>query len=160
PEVLEKTTGMHRFVWNLAWGASGGPIADEEADFRNPSGPKVTPGTYQVRLTVDGETLNQTLEVVMDPRSPASAEVLAQQFQLGRQLFDETLLARRALAEISSVLKRLADAQQQPAIAQNGRYQSAVMDTQARLHTILSKEENPSRQEQGLQGAYKDLASA
>jgi photosystem II stability/assembly factor-like uncharacterized protein len=160
PEVLETTAGMHRFVWNLAWGSSAGPIADEEADFRNPSGPKVTPGTYQVRLTVDGQTLSQFLEVVMDPRSPATAEILTQQFQLAKQLFEETLQARRALAEISSVLKRLADAQQQPAITQNATLRSTLMDTQSKLRDILSKDGNPSQQEQGLQGAYKDLASA
>ena len=58
PEVLEKTTGMHRFVWNLTWGSSGGPSADEEAEYRNPSGPKAVPGAYEVRLTVDGKAQN------------------------------------------------------------------------------------------------------
>jgi len=60
PETLEKTAGMHRFVWNLAWGSSWGPTADEEAEFRNPSGPKVIPGNYEVRLTVDGQSQKQS----------------------------------------------------------------------------------------------------
>jgi hypothetical protein len=83
PEVLEKTAGLHRFVWNLRWGSSGGPSADEEAEYHNPSGPKIVPGIYQVRLTVDGKTQNQPLQVIMDPRSPAAPEVLAQQLQPG-----------------------------------------------------------------------------
>jgi photosystem II stability/assembly factor-like uncharacterized protein len=161
PEVLEKTAGMHRFVWNLAWGGSGGPIADEEADFRNPRGPKVIPGIYQVRLTVEGQTLSQPLEVGMDPRSPATAEVLEQQFKLGRQLFDETLRVRRVLAEISSVQKQLAGAQQQLAVTQNERLRNLLLDTQSKLLHLLIRGDTPSAsQEQGLQDAYKDLASA
>ena len=82
---------MHRFVWNLTWGGSGGPNDDEDADYHSPSGPKAVPGTYQVRLTVDGKTQNQSLTVVMDPRSPATPEVLAQQLQLGSKFLPKPL---------------------------------------------------------------------
>ena len=69
------------------------------------------PGIYQVRLTVDGQIQNQSLTVIMDPRSPATPEVLAQQLQLGQQIFAETIEPRRALAEMGSVQKQLADIQ-------------------------------------------------
>jgi photosystem II stability/assembly factor-like uncharacterized protein len=159
PDILGKTLGMHRFVWNLTWGSSGGPIADEDTDLRNPSGPKVIPGTYRVRLTVDGQSQTQTLDVIMDPRSPATAEVLAQQFQLGQQIFDETILARRALAEISSIQKQLAEAQQTQA-ARSAEVKTALTESQSSLDRILTGKENPQEQGHGLQDAYKDLASA
>jgi photosystem II stability/assembly factor-like uncharacterized protein len=159
PEVLGKNPGMHRFVWNLAWGSSGGPIADEESDFRNPSGPKVVPGTYQIRFTVDGKSQTQSLQVVMDPRSPATPETLAQQFQLGKQLFIETLEARRALAEIGSLQKRLAGAQQGPA-AQDPQLKSAVLAAQSDVSKIFTTKERSPEQGPGLMDAYKDLASS
>jgi photosystem II stability/assembly factor-like uncharacterized protein len=159
PDILGKTFGMHRFVWNLTWGSSGGPIADEDTDLRNPSGPKVIPGTYRVRLTVDGQSQTQTLDVIMDPRSPATAEVLAQQFQLGQQIFDETILARRALAEISSIQKQLAEAQQTQA-ARSAEVKTALTESQSSLDRILTGKEKPQEQGHGLQDAYKDLASA
>ena len=31
-------------------------------------GPRVVPGMYQVRLTVDGKTMTESFEVVPDPR--------------------------------------------------------------------------------------------
>jgi photosystem II stability/assembly factor-like uncharacterized protein len=158
PAVLEKTPGMHRFVWDLAWKSSGGPIADEEADFRNPSGPKVIPGTYQVRLTVDAQSQNQSLEVNMDPRSPATPEVLAQQFQLGRQIFEETSTARRALAEIKSVQKQLADAQLRMT-TEDSALKSGLAEAQSSLSNLLTNKENPQNQTQGLEDAYKDLAT-
>jgi photosystem II stability/assembly factor-like uncharacterized protein len=159
PEIIEKSPGMHRFVWNLMWASSGGPVADEESDVHNPSGPKVVPGSYQVRLTVDGQSQTQMLSVVMDPRSPATAEILSQQFQLGKQIFEETIETRRAMAEISSIQKQLADAQQKPE-AQGADVKTALAAAQSSLSKILTGKENPQESGRGLQDAYKDLASA
>jgi photosystem II stability/assembly factor-like uncharacterized protein len=159
PEVIEKTSGMHRFVWNLTWGSSGGPSADEESEYRNPSGPKVVPGTYQLRLTVDGRTQTQPLEVIMDPRSLATREILQQQLKLGQQMFAETIEARRVLAEIGSVQKQLADIQQK-ITEQNAGLKSALAEAQSEIGRILSNKESAQEQAGGLQDAYTGLASA
>jgi photosystem II stability/assembly factor-like uncharacterized protein len=159
PEVLEKAAGMHRFVWNLTWGSSGGPSADEEAEYRNPSGPKAVPGIYQVRLTVDGKTQTQSLKVIMDPRSPATPEVLTQQLRLGQQIFGETIEARRALAEISSVQKQLVDIQQKLG-GQSAQLKSALAETQSGIGKILTNKEHAAEESPGLQDAYTGLASA
>ncbi|MFZ2086644.1 MAG: hypothetical protein WAU92_19295, partial [Candidatus Sulfotelmatobacter sp.] len=164
PQVLEKTPGMHRFVWDLTWGSSGGPTEDEDADYHRPKGPKAVPGIYQVRLTVDGEVQSQSLTVVMDPRSPATSEVLAQQLQLGRQIFAETREARRALAEIDSVQKQLADIQrklgQEKADAQNASVASAVTGAQSAIGKLVINKERAAAEAPGLQDAYTGLASA
>jgi len=164
PEVLEKTAGMHRLVWNLAWGSSGGPDADEDSEYRNPGGPKAVPGIYQVRLTVNGKTQEQSLKIIMDPRSAATPEVLAQQLQLGQQIFGETIESRRALAEISSVQKRLADIQQklgqQKLGAQGAQLKAALEEAQSEIGKILKNKEHAAEKGPGLQDAYTGLASA
>jgi hypothetical protein len=160
PEILASTRGMNRFVWNLTWGSSGGLIADEEAAFNNPSGPKVVPGTYQVRLTVDGQTQTQPLQVVMDPRSPATHEVLAQQLQLANQIFAETMEARRALAEINAIQKQISDDQRKLG-DQSPALKSLLEEAQSGIANILNKKDNdPEKRSTGLQDAYKNLASA
>jgi len=159
PEVIEKSPGMHRFVWNLTWGSSGGPPADEDSDIRNPTGPKAIPGNYQVRLTVDGQAQTQTLSVVMDPRSAATPNILAQQFQLGKRIFEEAIDTRHVIAEITSVQKQLAEAQQKPA-AQPAEIKNALATAQSSLGKILTGNETPQAPGRGLQDAYKDLASA
>jgi hypothetical protein len=155
---------MHRFVWNLIWGNSGGPTPDEDAEYHSPSGPKAVPGIYQVRLTVDGKTQSQPLSVIMDPRSPATPELLEQQLQLGQQIFAETTEPRRALAEIASVQKRLADIQkkleQEPSTAQNAQIKSALSDAQSALARIVMNKENLAEEGPGLQDAYAGLVSA
>jgi len=159
PEMLPSGAGAHRFVWDLMWRNSGGPVANEDAQFDNPSGPKAVPGIYRLRLTVDGQTQEQSLTIVMDPRSPATPEVLKQQLQLGLQLFDETVEPRRALAEITSVQKQIADRQQKLGTG-SGELQSALAQADVEIGNILTRKDKPPSQLPGLQDEYKDLAAA
>ncbi len=163
PEVLEKSPGVRRFVWNLVWGNTGGPNADDDSQYRNPTGPKVVPGVYEVRLTVDGQAQSQPLKVTMDPRSPATAEVLAEQLHLGQQIFGETMAARKVLTEIGSVQRRLADLQHklagQGSRAQNARLQSELREMLSAIDTILSNKKFDG-EKSGLADAYTGLASA
>jgi photosystem II stability/assembly factor-like uncharacterized protein len=85
PRPLSADAGLHRFVWDLREKTPSVlrytyPIA---AVYRNtprePRGPWALPGTYTVRLTVDGRALEQPLQVRMDPRVTTSAEDLAAQ---------------------------------------------------------------------------------
>ncbi len=157
PEVLETSPGMHRFVWDLSWGSSGGPGVDEESEYRSPRGPKVVPGTYTVRLTVDGKLQTQPLTVVMDPRSSATPEILRKQLQLAQQIFAETLEARRALAEIASLQKQLADREQKLG-ENNSEIKSALADAQSEISKIEAKPGTVG-QPSGLEAAFADMAS-
>ncbi len=159
PQALETNSGMHRFVWDLTWGSSGGTGEDEESEYRNPRGPKVVPGSYTVRLTVDGKPQTRPLKVVMDPRSAATPETLQQQLQLGQQIFAETLEARRVLAEIASLRKQLGDLEQKIG-EKDSAIKSAVVDAQAEISKIEAKPGAGPGQTTGLQDAFADMASA
>jgi hypothetical protein len=93
----------------------------------------------------------------MDPRSAATAEILQQQFDLAQHIYAETLEARRVLAEISSVQKKLSDAQQKIG-EHNPGPQSALAEAQSEIAKILT---NKTGSEQtGLQFAFTGLTSA
>jgi hypothetical protein len=109
PQRLETTAGPHRFVWDLRWSNSGDAV-DEEDDFAAPKGPRVVPGTYTVKLTVDGQPLEQkTVFVTMDPRSSATAADLSEQQRWAREMFAESMLTRKAVSETGSIKKQLGD---------------------------------------------------
>ena len=117
PQRLVTSPGMHRFIWNLALGTSGAADEDEPDDGNGdlPRGPKVMPGSYTLELTVDGKQVAPaTLVVTMDPRSPASAEEIKQQWQNSQAMFADSLESRRALAEIESVQAQLQKAKANP----------------------------------------------
>ncbi len=113
PQTLETTAGEHRFVWDLAAGGSGTGLGDDddEDSAGMPPGPRVPPGAYTLRLTVDGKSMERPLKVVMDPRAAATEPVLAGQFSLAQRIFGQTRQSRKAMAELQGVEKELKQAQ-------------------------------------------------
>jgi hypothetical protein len=97
---LQTTVGLHRFVWNLRYAPPAVdrfsyPIAAVKGDTpRTPQGMFVLPGTYQVRLTVDGRSFRQAVTVRMDPRVKTSIADLTLQFKLSRAV--DAMLRRLA----------------------------------------------------------------
>jgi len=92
PAPLPKNAGMNRYVWDLRYAAPEAiqhtyPIsALYERTHAEPQGPFVVPGTYEVRLTVDGKTYKQSLTVKMDPRVKISEAALQQQLDFGHKV--------------------------------------------------------------------------
>ena len=157
PVVLENAAGMHRFLWDLRWSSSGTDESEEEEGPGAPRGPRVTPGTYQIKLTVDGHTFTQNLKVVMDPRSQATKAELDEQLRLGLEMFGEARQARRTLAEIGTVKKRLADVKQQLA-GKAPELLAQVTTAEAAIMTI-EKGSKAAIATMGLDSASTGLAS-
>ena len=108
PQELEITPREHRFVWDLSAGGGGASATDPDEDEPGlPPGPRVPPGMYTARLTVDGVTSEQPLRVTMDPRSPATTAILDHQYALATSIFDDAVKARKAMAELQSVSTEL-----------------------------------------------------
>ena len=158
PAVLESTAGMHRFVWDLRWSSSGTDEAQEEEGFGVPRAPKIAPGLYLVNLIVEGQTFSQHLKIEMDPRSQATKTELEEQQSLGLEMFAEVHRARRALAEIKSVKKRLDDLKPQLA-AKNPELLTQVTNVETAIANIEKGSTAPIAT-MGLEAASTGLASA
>jgi photosystem II stability/assembly factor-like uncharacterized protein len=161
PQKLERGSGMHRFIWDLVCcQTSAGPQEAEEDDEHGATrAPRVVPGMYEVRLTVDGKTRMQPLKLVMDPRSMATAEELERQYQLSRQMFAEILVARHALAEIHVVQTKLATLAANPNM-QASELKLTVVRVRDQISQILTGTAPPSGNAMGLEVATRNIASA
>ena len=102
PRQLSTSAGMHRWVWDLHYAAPAStrhdyPISAIPHDTpRFPLGPTALPGTYSVRLTVDGKSSTAALTIKMDPRIKISAAGLQKKFQAetrGASIMSETAQA-------------------------------------------------------------------
>jgi len=71
-----------------------------------PEGPQALPGKYQVRLTVGGKSLIQSVEIMMDPRVKPSSADLQKQFALEMKIYNGLQQASQAWAQIGDFLKR------------------------------------------------------
>ncbi len=92
PTTLPANRGPHRWIWNLHYPdpdttIRGYPIsAVPHATSQGPQGPTALPGTYLVRLTINGTRLEAPLILKPDPRVTTPASALEQQFQLASRL--------------------------------------------------------------------------
>jgi hypothetical protein len=115
--------GLNRFVWDLRYpDATRFPGLIMWAG--STGGPRVVPGTYQVKLTVDGESMVQSFEVKKDLRIETTQADFAKQLDLLlkiRDKFSETseaiLQIRDARKQIDDITTRLKDQPSGKAIA-------------------------------------------
>jgi hypothetical protein len=72
-------------------------------------GPAVVPGTYQVRLTVDGKSQTEKFEVRKDPRVQTTSEQYAAQLELSLQMRDKLSRTNETVVQIRQVRKQIDD---------------------------------------------------
>ena len=101
-EKIPTDVGVNRFAWDLLLQGPT-PLAGEPgAEFRD-RGPMVLPGSYQVRLTVDGKSYTAPLEVKIDPRVKATQEDVQAEVELGRKIVAQVSAIHEAIGTIREV---------------------------------------------------------
>jgi hypothetical protein len=156
PVTLENGAGMHRFVWDLRWSSSGTREELEDEGFGAPRGPRITPGTYQAKLTVDGMTFAEPLQVQMDPRSKVTGAELDQQLSLGLEIFGDVRRSRQALTELHATASSLGKAKgqlkgQPRLLAQAEKLEAAI--------NVIDKGSRATPEAMGLEAASSGLQS-
>ena len=157
PPPLSRRAGMNRFVWDLRYpkpralqfdyDISGVAGLDTPAI---PEGPLALPGTYQVRLTVDGRRYTAPLVVKQDPRVPIAPAALAAQHALqmeiwraisasadGVQRAGAATPAGKELAAINQELSSLATSLDTADAAPQAQVADAYRDAKRRMDTLL-----------------------
>ena len=95
-QVLSAEAGSHRFIWDMHYTPlnlpPSYPIA---AIYKNtapaPTSPWVMPGTYTVKLKVNGQVFSQPLIIKMDPRVKTSLNGLQKQHDLSMLCYEGRL---------------------------------------------------------------------
>ncbi|MCJ7579380.1 MAG: hypothetical protein MUP98_02475 [Candidatus Aminicenantes bacterium] len=100
---LKKTTGAHRFLWDMRRAL---PVGDEAGQSpRSMRGPLVIPGTYQGTLTIGGWSERVHFEILMDPRVSADGVTLSDLKAQEKLCLDVLVLQERA-RNISNQLEK------------------------------------------------------
>jgi len=122
--ALPATAGMHRVTWDLHYqpiaastgsgqGARlGGPNLPIAAIGRNtvpnPTTPWVNPGTFTVKLTVNGKTSSQPLTVKQDPRVKTPALSMQEVYTHSKAMYYAVLDLNNAAKQSEAVRQQLA----------------------------------------------------
>jgi photosystem II stability/assembly factor-like uncharacterized protein len=113
--ALSPRAGMHRFMWDMRFdpvdpaGFSEGPAVPHRT-YLVPNTPWAPPGSYTVRLVVDGKTYTQPMKLVLDPRVKTPASAIAQVSSLSREMYDGAVALRAAYLDARKLTDRLTGA--------------------------------------------------
>lgn len=98
--------GMNRFVWNMRYpdaeGFDGlimwaGGLA----------GPRAVPGSYKVKLTVNGSSSETTFEILKDPRTVGAVADIQEQFDFQTQVGAKLTETHKAIKKIRSAREQI-----------------------------------------------------
>jgi hypothetical protein len=153
---VTKEAGANRFVWDLRTAkptklddpGKAGPFAQMADDA---AAPRVLPGEYQVRLKVGELELTEKVEVVGDPRIPATEVELRRQYELKSQIRDDVSRVHEALnqlrrirAQVEDWEKRLADDEQRKEIVElAGQVKEALAEVERELINVDADKPQP-----------------
>jgi len=137
PIRLSAKKGMHRFNWDLklAQIRDFEPGADEDDEagsggavphrtYPSANAPWAPPGTYTLRLTVNGKRYTQPLTLRLDPRVKTAAVALAQLTSLSKEMYDGAVAAHVADVQARAASTQLASMASPEAAALKARIDS------------------------------------
>ena len=100
--------GLNRFIWDTrhsdATRFPGMILWAGET-----RGPKLSPGSYQVKLTVDGKPSTQNFDIKADPRLTTTPADYAKQLELGLKIRDKLTETHKGIIQIRDVRKQVED---------------------------------------------------
>jgi photosystem II stability/assembly factor-like uncharacterized protein len=139
PQTLSAAAGMHRFSWDVHYqplsgltpeggglGAVPTQLPIQAIPYNTvpaPTTPWVNPGTYTVKLAVNGKSYSQSIVVKQDPRVKTPALAMHQVYTLTKSMYYAAVDARLAATALGALRQQIA--------AQRSQAQGAVADALA-----------------------------
>ena len=116
---IEPDAGLNRFIWDLRYDSvprvPGYFLYEYEAGSH---GPVVLPGTYRVKLTVDGKTYQAPLVLKTDPRVKTAPEDLEKQFSMLMSIYHDLTHVYQTVNQMQDVRRQLTELRERrPALA-------------------------------------------
>jgi hypothetical protein len=127
PQKLSSAPGVHRFIWDVHYqplpavpggegGAGGrGGLPIQAIPYNSapaPTTPWVTPGRYTVKLTVDGRSYEQPIDVRQDPRVKTPDLVMKYVYAQTDALYFGAIDAQEAAVTLAELRQKAAKARE------------------------------------------------
>jgi photosystem II stability/assembly factor-like uncharacterized protein len=143
-QILAANAGAHRFLWDMRYEALNVPAAyPMTAIIHNTppdaTAPWVMPGTYTIRLTVNGQTQEQPITITMDPRVKTGIAQWQRQHDLSMICYEGRKKSLNKFPAIYQKFTGLFNILESTEMAPTSQTEKAVKETQAELENLLKK---------------------
>ena len=164
--IIPAHAGMNRYAWNLRHNEPTQVPGAFYAGFP-PVGPTVMPGNYTIKLTVDGKTYSQPLELKMDPRVKVSEADLQKQTDLAMNVNNDIDQLHKAMnqikalhADITTLKSRFGDdAKYKPVVDAMDAIEKKIQPVEEKLYqTKLRSSEGNLRYPNELNESYDSFS--
>jgi len=144
--ALPIKTGGNRFVWDMRY--PGFKDFPGMVLYSSPNrGPKAVPGTYKARLSANGKSVEQTFEILKDPRLPNQAAAYQEQLDFLIQVRDRVSEAHQAISDIRAVKKDIGylkekaggNPQYQELIRQANELEKELSKVEGQIHQVKNQ---------------------
>ncbi len=132
PARISNKAGLNTFVWNIRY--------PDASTFENiimwaggTNGPAAIPGTYTVRMHVNGATEMQSFKLMKDPRSKATQADLQDQFAFLLQVRNETSKANDAVKVIRNFRSQIAEREKSLPADKRAQFESTATPFMSQL---------------------------
>ncbi len=103
---ISALAGMNRFIWDTRH-SDAHKVPDDKSTEQIVIAPLAPPGTYQVVLTVAGQSQSETFDIVKDPRVATTQEDFQAQFDLLIKVRDKVSETNDSIVRLRSVKQQV-----------------------------------------------------
>ncbi|MFN6246234.1 MAG: WD40/YVTN/BNR-like repeat-containing protein [Chitinophagaceae bacterium] len=143
-KIVSNQSGMHRLLWDMKYTPLNLPVSYPMTAVKNNTAPDATapwvlPGTYTVRMTIGSKTLEQPLEIKMDPRVKTALIDLQRQHQLSKACYEARKQTMNKYPQIDRKLSALFEILDNTDMAPTKTIEAAVKNTLEELQKTIGK---------------------
>jgi photosystem II stability/assembly factor-like uncharacterized protein len=143
-KIVSNQSGMHRLLWDMKYTPLNLPVSYPMTAVKNNTAPDATapwvlPGTYTVRMTIGSKTLEQPLEIKMDPRVKTALNDLQRQHQLSKACYEARKQTMNKYPQIDRKLSALFEILDNTDMAPTKTVEVAVKNTLEELQKTIGK---------------------
>jgi photosystem II stability/assembly factor-like uncharacterized protein len=143
-KIVSNQSGMHRLLWDMKYTPLNLPVSYPMTAVKNNTAPDATapwvlPGTYTVRMTIGSKTLEQPLEIKMDPRVKTALIDLQRQHQLSKACYEARKQTMNKYPQIDRKLSALFEILDNTDMAPTKTVEAAVKNTLEELQKTIGK---------------------
>jgi len=137
-QLLSAKAGAQRIFWDMRYTPLNEPVSFPMTAVKNntapePTAPWVMPGMYKVRFKVNGQTTEQPLKVVMDPRVKTPLKDLQRQHDLSMICYEGKKKTKDSNPDLYRKFDALFGILSQTDMAPTSQMETAVMAAQREL---------------------------